>query len=51
MIDFVLVENVLVCAVLVLFVMGMAFAVVYLGAIVGYHMCDVRRIVEHLRRK
>lgn len=51
MIDFVLVENVLVCAVLALFVMGMGLALVYLGASVVDHVCDVRRNVEHLRSK
>lgn len=51
MIDFMLVENVLVCAILALLVMGAVLAVVYLAASVVDHVCDVRRNVEHLRSK
>ena len=51
MIDFVLVENVLTCIILAQFVIGVAFALVYLGASVVDHVCDVRRNVEYLRRQ
>lgn len=51
MIDFVLIENVLICALLFLFVIGTVLLVVYLGATVVDHVCYVRRNVEHLRRK
>ena len=51
MIDFVLVENVLVCVILALLVVGTALVVVYLAASVVDHVCDVRRNVEHLRSK
>ena len=51
MIDFVLVENVLVCAILFLLVIGTALAGVYLGATVVDHVYDVGRNVKHQRRK
>ena len=51
MINFVLVENVLMCIILAQFVTSVAFALVYLGASVVDHVCDVRRNVKHLRSK
>ena len=51
MIDFMLLEGVLVCVLLFLFVIGAALTVVYLGASVVDHVCDVRRNVEHLKGK
>ena len=50
MIDFVLVENVLVCVVLFQLVISMTFVLVYLGASVVDHVCDVRRNVKYLWR-
>ena len=51
MIDFVLVKNVLICAILALFVIWLVLVMVYFGASVVDHVCDVRRNVEHLRSK
>ena len=50
MIDFVLVENALVCVLLSLFVDIMALGVVYLTATVVDHVYDVRRNVKSKRR-
>lgn len=49
MIDMLFVEHALVCAVMFLFVVIMVLGVVYLGASVVDHVCDVRRNVKHLR--
>lgn len=48
MIDFVLVENVLICTILVLFVVGMTFGIVYFGATVVEHVSCVRRNIRNL---
>ena len=51
MIDFVLVENVLVCAILALFVICMAFGIAYLGASMVEHVSCVRRNIRHLNER
>lgn len=51
MIDFVLVENVLICGLLALFIVCTALGVVYFGASVVEHVSCVRRNIRRLNER